>query len=175
MAEDETSENGGEDGGDEAGKPTNGRKLAKLALFTLFFAVSFAAGAAFNHFTFGTRTVVQTVEVEKEEEIPTPYYTEFDPSFTVNIPGENGTHYLDLTLSALSFERDSYAILREYRPLLRNKLLLTISNRQFEELLHRDGREQLREDLQAAIDDILLQAGQNIKIEKVFFTKFLLQ
>lgn len=175
MAEDETTENDGAEAGDEKGKATNGRKLAKLALFTLFFAVSFAAGAAFNHFTFGTRTVVKTIEVEKEVEIPTPYYTEFDPSFTVNIPGENGTHYLDLTLSALSFDRDSYAILREYRPLLRNKLLLTISNRQFEELLDSDGREQLREDLHTAIDDIMLQAGQTIKVEKVFFTKFLLQ
>ncbi len=175
MAEDETPETGGEDSAEESAKPTKGRKLAKLALFSLFFAVSFAAGAAFNHFTFGTRTVVETVEVEKVEEIPEPFYTEFDPSFTVNIPGENGTHYLDLTLSALSFDRDSYAILREYRPLLRNKLLLTISNRQFEELLDGDGREQLRIDLHEAIDDILLQAGQNIKIEKVFFTKFLLQ
>lgn len=175
MAEDQTDDESNNEDDSGAGQTSRGRRLARLAFFALFFSLSFAAGAAFNHFTFGTRTIVKTVEVEKEVEIPTPYYTEFDPSFTVNIPGENGTHYLDLTLSALSFDRDSYAILRQYRPLLRNKLLLTISSRHFEELIDRDGREQLRNDMHLAIEDILIQSGQSIKIEKVYFTKFLLQ
>ncbi len=170
MADEESESTEGT--GDEKPKKSRGKIFAMLVVGVLM-ATSFAGGAVFNYHTYGVRTEI--VEVEMAPEIKEPYYTEFDPSFTVNIPGDAGQHYVDINIAVLSYDRDAYNLLRQYRPLLRNKILNVIGNRRFEELLAREGREKLLADVRTGIDDVFLREDRVVKIEALYFTKFLMQ
>jgi len=168
---DENSEST-EESGEEKPKKKRGKIFAILAVGVLM-SLSFAGGSVFNYYTFGVRTEI--VEVEAKPEVKEPYYTEFDPSFTVNIPGDEGQHYVDINISVLSYDRDAHDLLRQYRPVLRNKILSVIGNRRFEELLEREGREQLLADVRSGIDDVFLREDRLVDIEALYFTKFLMQ
>ncbi|MGB0866839.1 MAG: flagellar basal body-associated FliL family protein [Granulosicoccaceae bacterium] len=168
---DENTENT-EESGEEKPKKKRGKIFAILVVAVLM-AASFAGGAVFNYHTYGVRTEI--VEVEAKPEVKEPFYTEFDPSFTVNIPGDEGQHYVDINIAVLSYDRDAHNLLRQYRPLLRNKVLSVIGNRRFEELLTRDGRQKLLDDVRSGMDDVFLREDRVIEIEALYFTKFLMQ
>lgn len=170
MADDKSEST--EDTGEEKPKKKRGKVFAILVVGVLM-AASFAGGAVFNYHTYGVRTEI--VEVEAKPIVKEPYYTEFDPSFTVNIPGDNGQHYVDINIAVLSYDRDANNLLRQYRPLLRNKILNVIGNRRFEELLAREGREKLLSDVRSGIDDVFLREDRSVDLEALYFTKFLMQ
>lgn len=157
---------------EETPKPKRGKIFAMLLVGVLM-AASFGGGAVFNHYTFGVRTVIK--EVEAKPIIKEPYYTEFDPSFTVNVPGDEGQHYVDINIAVLSYDNSAHLLLRQYRPLLRNKILNVIGSRRFEELLTRDGREKLLVDVRSGLDDVFLREDRSVDIEALYFTKFLMQ
>lgn len=170
MADDKSAST--EESGDEKPKKKRGKIFAILVVGVLMSA-SFAGGAVFNYYTYGVRTEI--VEVEAKPVVKEPYYTEFDPSFTVNIPGDEGQHYVDINIAVLSYDRDAHTLLRQYRPVLRNKILSVIGNRRFEELLAREGRERLLVDVRSGIDDVFLREDRLVDIEALYFTKFLMQ
>lgn len=170
MADDSTDKT--EESGDAKPKKKRGKIFAILFVAVLM-AASFAGGAVFNYHTYGVRTEI--VEVEAKPEVKEPYYTEFDPSFTVNIPGDQGQHYVDINIAVLSYDRDAHTLLRQYRPLLRNKVLTVIGNRRFEELLTREGRQKLLDDIRSGMDDVFLREDRLVEIEALYFTKFLMQ
>ncbi len=168
MAKDKSADAKGED------KPKMKRgKVFMILLVGVLMALAFAGGAVFNYHTYGVRTEI--VEVEAKPVVKEPFYTEFDPSFTVNIPGDEGQHYVDINIAVLSYDRDAHTLLRQYRPLLRNKILNVIGNRRFEELLAREGREKLLADVRTGMDDVFLREDRIVEIEALYFTKFLMQ
>ncbi len=169
MAKDDKS---ADDKGEAKPKVSRG-KIFSILVVGVLMAAAFAGGAVFNYHTYGVRTEI--VEVEAKPVVKEPYYTEFDPSFTVNIPGDEGQHYVDINIAVLSYERDAHNLLRQYRPLLRNKVLNVIGNRRFEDLLTREGREKLLIDVRSGIDDVFLREDRLVEIEALYFTKFLMQ
>ena len=170
MADEKTEDT--EEAGEQKPKKSRGKMFAILMVAVLM-AAAFAGGAVFNYHTYGVRTEI--VEVEAKPIVKEPYYTEFDPSFTVNIPGDNGQHYVDINIAVLSYDRDAHTLLRQYRPLLRNKVLNVIGNRRFEELLEREGREKLLVDIRSGMDDVFLREDRLVDIKALYFTKFLMQ
>jgi len=172
MAEDTKSKD--ENAKSEEAKPKAKRGMIFKALFVLLLmSVAFAGGAVFNYHTYGVRTEI--VEVEAKPIIKEPYYTEFDPSFTVNVPGDAGQHYVDINIAVLSYDADAHNLLRQYRPLLRNKILNVIGNRRFEDLLAAEGREQLLAEVRSGLDDVFLREDRTVEIEALYYTKFLMQ
>lgn len=147
-------------------------------------ALAIGAGAMF----FVLNSKLQEVEealAQKEEEMTQTtaktdsnrdaLYQDLDPVFTVNIEGDNTEHYLTLGISVMSFDQGSYEAVQLYRPIIRDSLLIMLSDANFEELLSPEGKEALRVKVKETIVEVLDDNQQLSDVEDVYFTKFLMQ
>ncbi len=104
-----------------------------------------------------------------------PWYMDFDPPLTVNISGDEVEHFLTVGITVLSYEKESFDALNNYRPMLRNSLVIMLGDAHYEDLLTPEGKERLRDLAKETIIGVLDDNEQLGDIAEVYFTKFLMQ
>ena len=119
---------------------------------------------------------------KKDKEAP-PVFVNLEP-FTVNLVPETGDQYLQVALSVEIDDPQVDASLKAHMPKVRNNVTLLLSGKKASELLSREGKEHLSEELRETINDVLEPPKTNKKGEKVggetvikevLFTSFIIQ
>ncbi len=100
-----------------------------------------------------------------------PVYLPLDP-FIVNFVQDGALRYLQITLELMSRSNDIIEQTKENIPEIRNSLILILSGHSYEDLATREGKEQIREQVQKEVNRIL---GKEDGIESVFLTGFVMQ
>lgn len=102
-------------------------------------------------------------------------YLAMQPAFVVNYNNAGRTRFLQLELSLVS--RDSVAIdtANMHMPLLRNNLLQTLAEQDFETLKTVEGKEQLVESLTATVQATIEEKLGRPGFETVLFRSFVMQ
>lgn len=112
-----------------------------------------------------------------EKEAP-PVYVAFEP-FTVNLVPESGDQFLQLILSVEVDDLHSGEQLKQYMPKLRNDLTMILSTKKASELISKEGKEKLAEEIREQINGVLDPTGKGKKrdypIKEVLFTSFIIQ
>lgn len=119
---------------------------------------------------------------KKDKEAP-PVFVNLEP-FTVNLVPETGDQYLQVILSTELEDAAAEPQLKALLPKIRNNITLLLSSKKASELLPKDGKEKLAEELKNEINSVIAPAEDAPKgkhaaaegpVKSVLFTSFIIQ
>jgi flagellar protein FliL len=115
---------------------------------------------------------------KKDTKIAAPVYVALDP-FTVNLVPENGDQFLQLIISVEVTDQHVGDRVKTYTPKLRNNVMMLLSGKKASELITKEGKETLANEIRDLINEILEPGGktqaEDAPIKEVLFTSFIIQ
>lgn len=182
------------EGEDQAAAPKKSKKLLIIIVAVVLLLVLGGGGAAFFLLKKGSDEHADDEEVPEESAKPKkkdkkkekeahPIFATLDP-FTVNLVPETGDQYLQVALSVEFEDPAADAALKAHMPKIRNNITLLLSGKKASELISREGKEKLAEELLETVNDVLEPPKRNKKGEKiseegpaksVLFSSFIIQ
>lgn len=178
--------------GTEQAAPKKSKKLLIIILAAVLVLVLGGGGAAYFLMKKGAdeagddedaAETAKPKKKDKKKDLAHPIFVNLDP-FTVNLVPETGDQYLQVALSVELDDPQVDASLKAHMPKVRNNVTLLLSGKKASELLSREGKEHLSEELRETINDVLEPPKTNKKGEKVggetvikevLFTSFIIQ
>jgi len=102
-------------------------------------------------------------------------YFPLEPAFVVNFKDRGRTRFLQITMEVMT--RDPLIIedIQAHMPLIRNNILLLLSNQKAEDLHSAEGKETLRKAVLDELIKILAEETGRVKVEGLYFTSFVTQ
>lgn len=102
-------------------------------------------------------------------------YEVLAPAFVINYRHENRQRYMQVTVALMTRDPASLEALKAHMPLLRNRLVMLFSGQDFAQLMTPVGKEMLRQQATASVQELAQQEVGSLAIEQVLFTNFVLQ
>ncbi|MFZ4535672.1 flagellar basal body-associated FliL family protein [Propionivibrio sp.] len=105
-----------------------------------------------------------------------PVYVALD-AFTVNLVPETGDQFLQLIISAEVADMRVGDRLKMYTPKLRNNVMMLLSGKKASELITKEGKETLANEVRDQMNEILEPGvkGDEGPVKEVLFTSFIIQ
>ena len=123
----------------------------------------------------GKITAVKPVPPAKHgEEGGKAAYFPIDPPLVVNFEDGSAVRFLQITMEAMVRDPKDLDVLQKNVPLVRNNLLLVMSNRNYQTLMSREGKEKLRAEALTEIRNIVKKEGGS-NVDDLLFTSFVVQ
>jgi flagellar FliL protein len=104
---------------------------------------------------------------------PALYYA-IDPPLVVNFEDGSAVRFLQISMSVMARDQKALDSVQKNLPLIRNNLLLIMSNRNYQTLMSREGKEELRHDALAEVRAVQKHTG-GPDVEDLLFTTFVVQ
>jgi flagellar protein FliL len=101
-------------------------------------------------------------------------YFALDPPLVVNFEDGDAVRFLQVSMEVMAREQKAIDSVTKNVPLIRNNLLLLMSNRDYKTLMTRQGKEDLRKEALAAIQAVQKKEGDP-PVEDLLFTSFVVQ
>ena len=115
-------------------------------------------------------------EGEMVEEAPKQaFYYELKPELTVNFPGGGRPRYMQLALTAVTFDEAALPELERHTPAMHNALLLLFSGVEPQPLTTREGKEKLLAQGLETVRAIMKERYGQEAVEDLYFTRFVMQ
>jgi flagellar protein FliL len=111
----------------------------------------------------------------KSKEPKVAIYYKFDPPFVVNIQGQSGSRFLQLTLEAMTYDQAVSDQIDQNMPVIRNNILLLLSNLTSEQVATLEGKQKLREDILKEIQKVMKDKIGKPGVEEVYLTSIVMQ
>jgi flagellar protein FliL len=109
-----------------------------------------------------------------EGQSKTAMYYAIDPPLVVNFEDGSVVRFLQITMEIMAHDQKAIESLQRNLPVIRNNLLLLMSNRNYQSLMSREGKEKLRGE---ALDEVRAvqkkQGGGDV--DDLLFTSFVVQ
>lgn len=119
------------------------------------------------------------VEAEAAEQEPAEeagVYYAMEPEFVVTLAEGSRFRALQTKIEVYSTNPDLLDKLKKHDPMLRHHLSNVFATKTSQELLKREGREQLKDEVKAEIENKLEKVGvRKAKIDDLFFTQFVME
>jgi flagellar protein FliL len=103
----------------------------------------------------------------------TLYYA-IDPPLVVNFEDGSVVRFLQITMEVMAHDEKAIDSVQHNLPLIRNNLLLLMSNRNYQSLMSREGKDKLREEALAEIRAVQKKEGGG-DVDDLLFTSFVVQ
>jgi len=104
---------------------------------------------------------------------PSVYYA-IDPPLVVNFEDGSAVRFLQITMEVMAHDEKAIESVQKNIPLIRNNLLLLMSNRNYQTMLSREGKEKLRQEALTEIRAVQKKTG-GPDVDDVLFTSFVVQ
>lgn len=104
-----------------------------------------------------------------------PIYFDIDSNLIVNFQGGGRIRFLQLGVQAMTRDPAVIEVLKQHHPLIRNNLILLLSEQSQEQLVTREGKAALADAALAEIQKILTEQYGKPGVEAVYFTTFVMQ
>jgi len=101
-------------------------------------------------------------------------YYAIDPPLVVNFEDGAAVRFLQITMELMARDQKAIDSVQKSIPLIRNNLLLLMSNRNYQTLMSREGKEQLRQEALAEVRAVQKKQGGE-DIDDLLFTSFVVQ
>ena len=97
-----------------------------------------------------------------------------DPPLVVNFEDGSVVRFLQISMEVMAHDQKAIDSVQKNVPLIRNNLLLLMSNRDYQSMMSRDGKEKLRQEALAEVRAVQKkQHGDDI--DDLLFTSFVVQ
>lgn len=114
-------------------------------------------------------------ENKKHKEPKIAIYYKFDPPFVVNIQGDSGSRFLQLTIEAMTYDQSVTTDIDQNMPVIRNNILLLLSDLTYEQVSTLEGKQKLRADILKEIQKVLKDKIGKPGVEEVYLTSIVMQ
>lgn len=104
---------------------------------------------------------------------PSLYYA-IDPPLVVNFEDGSVVRFLQITMEVMGKDQKALDSVQKNLPLIRNNLLLLMSNRDYQSMMSREGKEKLRAEALAEVRAVQKKQGGE-DIDDLLFTSFVVQ
>lgn len=154
------------------------KKKGKLLLIVSVLTVILVAGGggAAWFLTSGSGDETEGEElVEETEALKDPVYFTLADNLVVNFQSRQGTRFLQVGVNLMTYDSGALDALEVHSPVLKSDLILLLSDQTEEQLLSREGKEQLRADALSSLRSAMTQLHGEPVIEALYFTSFVMQ
>jgi flagellar basal body-associated protein FliL len=93
-------------------------------------------------------------QMEFRKENKPPRFIKMD-EFTVNLPGRGGEHYLQTTVVLRTGDAATEGKIKQFLPVIRDKIILVLSSRTMQELATVDGKNAMAKEIALVINSII--------------------
>jgi flagellar basal body-associated protein FliL len=97
-----------------------------------------------------------------------------DPPLVVNFEDGSAVRFLQISMEVMGKDQKGIDSVQKNMPLIRNNLLLLMSNRDYQSLMSREGKDKLRQEALAEIRAVQKKQG-GADVEDLLFTSFVVQ
>jgi flagellar FliL protein len=104
---------------------------------------------------------------------PSVYYA-IDPPLVVNFEDGSAVRFLQITMEIMAHDEKAIESVQKNIPLIRNNLLLLMSNRNYQTMMSREGKEKLRQEALTEVRAVQKKEG-GPDVDDVLFTSFVVQ
>jgi flagellar protein FliL len=101
-------------------------------------------------------------------------YYAIDPPLVVNFEDGSAVRFLQITMEVMAHDAKAIESVQKNIPLIRNNLLLVMSNRNSQSLMSREGKEKLRAEALAELRAVQKKEG-GPDVDDLLFTTFVVQ
>jgi flagellar protein FliL len=101
-------------------------------------------------------------------------YLAIDPPLVVNFEDGSAVRFLQISMEISAPDAKALESVTKNMPLIRNNLLLLMSNRNYQSLMSREGKEKLRAEALAEVKAVQKKAGGE-DVDDLLFTSFVVQ
>ena len=102
-------------------------------------------------------------------------YFAIDPPLVVNFEDGSAVRFLQITMEIMAHDQKAIESVQKNVPLIRNNLLLLMSNRNYQTMMSREGKEKLRQEALTEIRAVQKKEGGGPDIDDLLFTTFVVQ
>lgn len=118
----------------------------------------------------------EQTDAEAGDATPRPaLYLQLEPAFLANYNVGGRLRYLQISMAVMAREQAALDALQLHMPMVRNRIVMLLTARDFAALQTTAGREQLQADVLSAVQDILRQETGAPGAEQMFFTNLVVQ
>lgn len=149
-------------------------------LAIVVFVAAMSAGGAWYYFQHvASNPAAEGSEEDAPKAKAEAVYWQFEPAFVVNLPDGAYMRYVKLDIALMMHDMELPLVLEKHLPVLRNAILMLVSDATYEDLLTLEGKEALRTAIIDALNAQLVDLGV-IKeaaegIQALYFTNFVMQ
>jgi flagellar protein FliL len=104
---------------------------------------------------------------------PSLYYA-IDPPLVVNFEDGSAVRFLQISMEIMAHDEKAIESVQKNIPLIRNNLLLLMSNRNYQSMMSREGKDKFREEALAEVRAVQKKEG-GPDVDDVLFTSFVVQ
>jgi flagellar FliL protein len=104
----------------------------------------------------------------------TSVYYAIDPPLVVNFEDGSVVRFLQITMEVMAHDQKTIDSVQRNIPLIRNNLLLLMSNRNYQSMMSREGKEKLRQEALTEIRGVQKKEG-GPDVDDLLFTSFVVQ
>jgi flagellar FliL protein len=101
-------------------------------------------------------------------------YYAIDPPLVVNFEDGSVVRFLQITMEIMAHDQKAIDSVQKNIPLVRNNLLLLMSNRNYQSMMSREGKEKLRQEALAEVRAVQKKEGSP-DVDDLLFTTFVVQ
>ncbi len=101
-------------------------------------------------------------------------YYAIDPPLVVNFEDGSAVRFLQITMEIMAHDQKAIESVQKNIPLIRNNLLLLMSNRNYQSMMSREGKEKLRQEALTEVREVQKKEG-GPDIDDLLFTSFVVQ
>ena len=101
-------------------------------------------------------------------------YYAIDPPLVVNFEDGSVVRFLQITMELMAHDAHAIESVTKNIPLVRNNLLLLMSNRDYQSMMSREGKEKLRQEALTEVNNVQKKQGGE-PVDDLLFTTFVVQ
>ena len=104
-----------------------------------------------------------------------PHYVELGDPLIVNFVENNQIRYLQVKMEVMTYDETMPDKIKEHMPLIRNNLLMMLSDLDYETISTFTGKQKIRDEALAEIQSIMKEQTGDKVVEELYFTSFVMQ
>jgi flagellar FliL protein len=112
---------------------------------------------------------------ENVTRVADPIYQGLDPDFIVAFQNPKTVRFIKLSIEVMTRNDDVIEDVKLHMPAIRDRVIILLSGKSEDSLLETDGKEQLRKEVLAAVQNVLKENTGEPGVEAVYFTNFVMQ
>ena len=117
----------------------------------------------------------EEAEQAEQESLEPPQYLAINPALVVNFQNPKGARFLQVTVELMARKESVIEAVKHHLPVIRNSLVFLFSSQDSTVISTLEGKESLRQQVLAEIQQILEKQIGEAGVEDVYFTSFVMQ
>lgn len=160
-------------GAEAAEAPKKSKKMLIIVILIGVLLLIVAGGAA-AFFVLSSKKPADAEHASAGEASKTPVFVSIEP-YVVNLQSENGDQFLQTSLTLQVANESTAEAIKTFMPLVRSRLLITLSSKKASELVTVEGKKKLTEEIIATLNAPFTPNGKQQQVNDVFYTSFVIQ